>query len=211
MKWQPVMQRSLPCLLWARTIRRKGLQSLLVLALGPVSVLLPGCRTEPSQTPAAATTTQIDARRTDAEPSTVAARPSVHHWIQNDELYDVMKQLGVTTAANWPTDLPDDPEVPTTPEMRAQAFRDGMRLADALSQSAREIPRTVAGMRMSEADRMSFTSNAHVLSDQARLLGQAARKHNVEGMQRQLEAIRSSCISCHTRFKDISGELPPRT
>lgn len=211
MKWQPVMQRSLPCLLWARTTRRKGLQSLLVLALGPAGVLLPGCRTEPSQPPATATTTQIDARNGDAQSPPVVAGSPAHHWIQNDELYNVMKQLGVTTSANWPTDLPDDPEVPTTPEMRAQAFRDGIRLADALAQSAREIPRTVAGVRMSEADRMSFTSNAHVLSDQARLLGQAARKHNVEGMQRQLEAVRSSCISCHTRFKDISGELPPRT
>jgi hypothetical protein len=134
-----------------------------------------------------------------------------HHWIQNDELWVIMKRLGSDTAQHWPSTLPDDPEEELDAQTRREMFLSGARLASALAESAEAIPSNVAAFGLSEADRTAFASTAELLSDQARRLGHAARRHDIEGMHRQLDAIRASCISCHTRFKDISGDLPPRT
>ena len=198
------------CKSWIRSLsgRTKGFCGLAMLA-----AIIPnasGCRSDEAQPGPEPVPIQSSSPRGKGV-SKEMPMPSPHHWIQNDELYAVMKRLGASTSANWPETLPDDPEIEVTPQMREQAFRDGVRLASALADSAKEIPRSVAGFQMSGADRMMFASNANVLSDQARHLGRAARARNVESMQRQLDGIRSSCVSCHTRFKDISGDLPPRT
>lgn len=133
-----------------------------------------------------------------------------HHWVQNDQLQVVMMKLGSTSAKNWPNSLPDDPEAVVTKEDRDEAFKSGAELASGLADAAIHIPGAVEALSLSYADRSAFVSTASVLGDQARLLGKAARRHNVEEMQRQLDALRATCISCHTRFKDISGALPPR-
>ena len=133
-----------------------------------------------------------------------------HHWVQNDQLQVVMKKLGSTSATHWLHSLPDDPEVAVTEEERDKAFKSGGELASGLADAAVHIPGAIGALNLSDADRSAFMSTAKVLSDQARLLGKAARRHNVEEMQKQLDAIRATCLSCHTRFKDVSGELPPR-
>lgn len=202
--------KNLTCPLRARTARRIGLRRFFVLALGPWGIFLEGCRTAEHEPDAAPVATRTVTPPTEVRVES-SGRASTQHWIQNDDLYAVMKRLGAKTADNWPSTLPDDPEVAVTPEMRERAFREGAALATALADSSREIPRSVATVPMSEADRTTFAGIANGLSDQARLLGQAARGRNVEGMQRHLDSVRSSCMSCHTRFKDISGELPPRT
>jgi len=122
-----------------------------------------------------------------------------------------MKKLGSDTAQHWPSGLPDDPEEELDAQTRREMFVSGARLASALAESAEAIPSNVSAFGLSEADQTAFTGIARRLSDQARGLGRAARRHDIEGMHRQLDAIQSSCMSCHTRFKDISGDLPPRT
>jgi len=121
-----------------------------------------------------------------------------------------MKKLGSTSATHWPNSLPDDPEVTVTTDERNKEFKSGTELAAGLADAAARIPGTVGALNLSDADRSAFIGTANVLSDQAQRLGKAARRHNIEDMQKQLDAIRATCISCHTRFKDISGDLPPR-
>lgn len=133
-----------------------------------------------------------------------------HHWIEDDRLQEVMKKLGTTSASQWPDSLPDDPEVVVTKEDRDRAFSNAAGLASSLADSALRIPGAVAALNMTDVDRKEFARIANELGDQARLLGTAAGRRNVEDMQQRLDAIRASCISCHTRFKDISGDLPPR-
>ena len=145
--------------------------------------------------------------------STAPAKQRVvrtQHWIQNDALQAIMKKLDATTAGHWPSTLPDDPEAPSTVTERNQAFKDGAMLAFALEEAAQQIPNSIEEVNLSDADRTAFISTAQVLSDQARELGRAARRRSIEAMHEHLDATRATCISCHTRFKDISGALPPR-
>lgn len=133
-----------------------------------------------------------------------------HHWVQDDQLLRTMKQLGASTAEQWPSTLPDDPEAAVTSEDRDQAFENGAKLAISLADAAERIPDSIALRSLSQADRDAFVATAQTLAAQSKQLGKAAKKHRVEEMQRLLDATRATCISCHTRFKDVSGELPPR-
>jgi cytochrome c556 len=142
-----------------------------------------------------------------------ATRPAVatQHWIQDDELQLLMKKLGRNTAAHWPNTLPDDPETIATTAERNEAFKKGAKLASDLADSAEQLREEVEKFSLSEADRIAFIGTAQALREDARKLNKASRRHNIEEMQKQLDAARASCISCHTRFKDISGTFPPRT
>ncbi len=135
---------------------------------------------------------------------------STYHWVQDDQLQLIMKKLGVSSGEHWPTTLPDDSEVSVTAKEHREAFHDAAELAAELGNAAGRIPDTLDGIRLSEADHTAFIGTAQLLGSQARNLKRSAQRHNTEEMQRQLDAIRATCISCHTRFKDISGELPPR-
>jgi len=127
------------------------------------------------------------------------------HWVQDERLRGVMAELS-RQSAYWPAGLPDDPEV-RPPEGADQAFRDAARLADGLARGARDIPRAVADREMSPETRRGFNAEAGRLRDQALQLKDAARGRKVERMQRLLDGISSSCISCHSQYRDFTGEL----
>ena len=133
------------------------------------------------------------------------------HWVQNERLRDVMKQIS-QHAARWPAGVPDDPEASSrqAQEEADEAFRDAAALADGLAAAAKQIPRSVADHPMSAEDRAGFQSEAARLREEALRLRKAARARRVEPMQRSLDAISSTCISCHSRYRDFTGELEPR-
>jgi cytochrome c556 len=56
-------------------------------------------------------------------------------------------------------------------------------------------------------DRGGFLAEAKVLHDQAQRLAVAARLHRIEQMQLHMTSINSTCISCHSRYRDFSGQL----
>jgi phage-related protein len=119
-----------------------------------------------------------------------------------------MKDLSAKTQRNWPKDLPQDPE-----DQQSRRSRDTMgaaKLADGLAAGAERIPASVTTATMSEADRAGFQAEADTLRDQALRLGQAARTNQVEQMQESLDAISATCISCHSRYRDFSGQLITR-
>ena len=60
---------------------------------------------------------------------------------------------------------------------------------------------------MNDADRAGFEAEALTLRAQALRLRDAASGHKVEQMQRVLDGINSTCISCHSRYRDFSGQL----
>lgn len=131
------------------------------------------------------------------------------HWVQSDQLRTLMKELSARTDRNWPKDVPPDPEDRQTGDLH-HAMGSATKLADGLAAAALRIPASVTNAKMSEADRAGFEAEAITLHDQAVRLGLAARANKVEQMQRCLDAISSTCTSCHTRYRDLSGQLNVR-
>jgi hypothetical protein len=127
------------------------------------------------------------------------------HWVQGAQLRTLMKDVSSKAQRNWPNNLPQDPE-----DQRAFNSRDAMgaaRLADGLAAAAVRIPEAVTNANMSEADRAGFQAEADTLRDQALRLGQAARANRGEEMQASLDAINATCVSCHSRYREFSGQL----
>jgi hypothetical protein len=130
------------------------------------------------------------------------------HWVQDERLRGVMAEIS-RQAQHWPAGVPDDVESPATAESK-RAFADAVALADGLARAARDIPRAVADREMTSETRRGFNAEARHLRDQAVQLKDAARSRSVERMQRLLDGISSSCISCHSQYRDFTGELGTR-
>ena len=128
------------------------------------------------------------------------------HWVQNDQLRNLMKDLSARAEHDWPRDIPQDPEDPQTASLRT-SLASAIKLSDELAIAALRIPAGITDAKLSEADRAGFEAEANTLHTQALQLGTAARAKKVEQMQKSLEAINATCISCHSRYRDISGLL----
>jgi soluble cytochrome b562 len=125
------------------------------------------------------------------------------HWVQGEQLRAMMATIS-SQAEKLPSGLPGDVEsAPATKQTLAQAAA----TADILSSAAQRIPLAVAGVEMSEADRNAFSATAQTLATQAATLKKWAQAGDVEEMQRSLTAIKSTCTSCHVRYRDFSGQL----
>ncbi len=125
------------------------------------------------------------------------------HWLQDEQLRGIMAEI----TKQYP--VPRDhaaPDHKTSPELRK--WMDEVRgLAVELRQAAERIPRVVASVRMTPADRAAFKAQADTLGDQATTLERAARRGDVDAMHEAMVAIGATCASCHTRFRDYSGLL----
>jgi cytochrome c556 len=131
------------------------------------------------------------------------------HWIYEQNLRVAMRIIEQTTlgAASIPVSEPADS---AASELRHQ-FAAAAELAAKLAQSADALPHTVAGINLGVADRRAFIEQSQALAVEAMRLGQAARKRSTKEMRRSLDAITTTCVSCHTRFRDFTPELaPPR-
>jgi hypothetical protein len=128
------------------------------------------------------------------------------HWVQNTQLRALMKEMSERSQAHAPRNLPQDPEDPASKSPDA-AFKQAAMLADALAGAAVRIPASISNVQMADADRRAFEAEATMLRDQAYTLRQHANAKRLEQMQRSLDAINSTCISCHSRFRDFAGQL----
>ncbi len=80
-------------------------------------------------------------------------------------------------------------------------------LADALMRAADQLPEVAGKIKMNEADRRGFLAEAQVLREQAERLRDAARQRRIEQMQIHMASLNSTCISCHSRYRDFAGQL----
>jgi hypothetical protein len=126
------------------------------------------------------------------------------HWIQDQRLRVVMAQLS-SRNPSWPAGLPQEPESPG--QGKPEQFDEVASLATALESAADRLPEVGAAIKMTEADRRGFLAEAQTLRDQASRLQDAAQKRRIEEMQNQMNFINSTCISCHSRYRDFSGQL----
>lgn len=127
------------------------------------------------------------------------------HWIQGERLKKVMGQIRGLHEA-FPKGLPEDAESPEGLEAR-RALVELAAVANALADTAKNIPTAVEKKRMSDTDRHGFVAEAVRLHDQAIVLRDAARANQIEPLQGMRNDIDFTCISCHSRYRDISGDL----
>ena len=128
------------------------------------------------------------------------------HWVQSQQLSALMNTISATMLADSPEDLPR-PRSDQTADDIERSIAAASKLADGLAASAERIPVQVEHVQMSEADRAGFFAEAETLRKQAIGLGEAARARQTDKMQTSLSAISSTCISCHSRYRDFAGEL----
>lgn len=141
-----------------------------------------------------------------AQPAPVTAAPAPQkHWVQNARLKTVMDQISKLNAS-FPNGLPDDVESPAGREAAA-ATATASSAAEDLARAALEIPTALEGKSVSEADRAGFTAEAQTLHAQAIRIRDAAHKRRLEQMQQTLTEINSTCLACHGRYRDFSGQL----
>ena len=133
-----------------------------------------------------------------------ASQPLGAHWIQDQRLRLVMAQLS-SRNPSWPAGIPQEPEAPG--QGQPAQFDEVALLAAALESAADRLPEVAGGIKMTEADRRGFLAEAQTLRDQASRLQHAAEQHRIEQMQTQMALINSTCISCHSRYRDFSGQL----
>lgn len=136
--------------------------------------------------------------------SAAAAAAPQKHWVQGRDLKATMDEIA-RLHGSLPKDLPEDVESPTGQRV-AVASASAATLADALAQTATGLPRVLEGKLLSEADRRGFTALAETLRDQAKRLREESEKLQVERMQTSMEAITSTCMACHGRYRDLAGE-----
>jgi cytochrome c556 len=117
-----------------------------------------------------------------------------------------MKSLSSRSQRDWPRGVPQDPEDEQNGDL-AKMMDSAAILADHLADTSVQIPASVIDSKMSEADLAGFQAEANTLHRQAVRLGESARARKVEPMQKSLDAIGDTCISCHTRYRDFSGQL----
>jgi cytochrome c556 len=147
-------------------------------------------------------------QKTSAEPpSPTASRQFAQHWVQDSKLRALMDGMSKQTTA-LPAGNADAESAET--KLERESFQQAAMLADTLSQTALQLPQIVKRDKLSEADQRGFDGEARTLHDLALQLKDAARANKIERMQNVLTNISSTCMACHTHYRDLTGALEPR-
>jgi len=127
------------------------------------------------------------------------------HWVHNAELRLRMAELDRAARSDWPQEL--EGNVPILDPGADPCLAAAVEHAGALAQAARRIPEAAARANLPEVDRRAFLAQAETLYDQASRLEDATRRADAAAMRVALTDIDATCVSCHTRFRDVSGTL----
>jgi hypothetical protein len=138
-------------------------------------------------------------------PVTRPATASAKHSIQGQQLKAAMQEIA-RLHASLPKDLPEDVESPTGRQV-ALAAASAATAANNLAGAAVNLPRALEGKPLGEAERRGFVAFADTLHDQAIRLRGDAEKMRVEQMQQSMDAVTTTCVACHTRYRDLTGNV----
>lgn len=97
--------------------------------------------------------------------------------------------------------------------MARLVWREGCSIGATLGEgpAGGRISDGAARINIAEVDRRSFLAQAETLHDQALRLGVVAGTADVNGLRDVLASIRTTCNSCHERFRDFSGSIGGRS
>ncbi|MCC7290652.1 MAG: cytochrome c [Phycisphaerales bacterium] len=144
-----------------------------------------------------------------ATPSGKSARrqsPSTGHWVYSQRLRAVMGEIDRQARTAWPQEVSAATGSVSEAE-RAEALGRMDPLAAELAAAARRIPDTLTGARISEGDRRSFQALVDTLGEQAESLKARITSKDLDAARRVLTEINATCVSCHDRFRDLSGPM----
>ncbi len=142
-------------------------------------------------------------------PSSVSPTNDTRHSVQSDRLRQIMDEIDKLSVNQWPQEVQS--ELAADEQYHAaKAFWEARQLADGLSRAAASIPNAIKTTKLSEVDRRSFLAQVQTLRDQGTRLKQTAALGDREGMRRTLADLDETCNSCHSRFRDIAGDMPRR-
>jgi len=161
--------------------------------LGAVVVQSPGC--------AGAS----ESRRRDADRP---IEPLKQHSVQTPQLEALMKVIAMTAAERTPRTLPSDVEsTQPTREDLDKSYQQAIVLADALVTAAGRIPFAVEGKTVPPETLRGFLDEAQILKNSAEELRSNAQQRRGEAMSRSLDRINATCITCHSKYRDLSGAM----
>lgn len=130
--------------------------------------------------------------------------PSTGHWVYSERLRTVMSEIDSKARTAWPQEVSAGS---ASEAERAEALGRMDPLAAELAAAARRIPDTLTGSRISEGDRRSFQALVDTLGEQAESLKARITAKDLEAARRVLTEINATCVSCHDRFRDLSGPM----
>ncbi|QOV89284.1 cytochrome c [Humisphaera borealis] len=129
------------------------------------------------------------------------------HSVQTPQLQALMKVISMTAADYTPKTLPADVETPKPAADLEKAYAQASVLADALVTAADRIPFAIEDKPLSKETREGFLSEAKRLKQSAVELKDHASHKQGEAMTRALDRINATCITCHSRYRDLTGTL----
>lgn len=133
----------------------------------------------------------------------------LQHWLQHAELRSLMKQIEEDRQKTVNTVAVGDAAT-----LHPDAHRDFLAASEAakrLALSAKEMRKVTADIQMTEEDRKAFDEEVDALRNEARKFSIITRKRRADLIEERMQALEATCISCHTRFRDMAGEWqPPR-
>ncbi|MEP0844604.1 MAG: cytochrome c, partial [Phycisphaerae bacterium] len=133
--------------------------------------------------------------------------PAGRHAVHSDRLRAVMLRVGSQTAKTWPQEIEAERAADARREQERR-FEEARLLARALSRAAGDIPEAIAGVELTEAERVEFLAKADRLRQQAEQLEASAGRHDLDAMHSVLHNVRATCNDCHAQFRELAGPIP---
>ncbi len=122
-------------------------------------------------------------------------------WIDNARLRKIMRELDHEVSTYWPQGI-EDKYSSACAAKTGRCLEEACWLAEGLVKAADKIPAAVAGIELCEMDERTLLAQTEVLRAQASELEAVACASNLDRMRRVLISIRTTCTSCHDRFRD---------
>lgn len=134
-----------------------------------------------------------------------SGRSPHEHGVFSDRLRAIMTEVEHAARTAWPQEV--DVGLSATVSQRAAALTRMAGPAAGLEAAAEKLPDAVAHVRFSQADRRAFEALAATLGEQAGMLRARIDAGDLDGARETLTHINATCISCHERFRDVSGPM----
>ena len=141
----------------------------------------------------------------DAGKTTPASQPV--HSVQVRQLKGLMQVISHTATTRWPKTMPTDVEQPVDAASQQKAYDQAAMLADSLAIAAGQIPAAADEKTLPEDVRSGFLAEARKLRDLAQQLKKDAQGERAESMQRTLDSINATCLNCHSKYRDLTGNI----
>lgn len=162
---------------------------------------LNACSTEPK--PQAPTITQTTptatATKTISPLESSTGEPAIHA-VQNTRLKEIMKELNALTYTQMLGEI--DTSKPN--QIRTKEIA---RIAGQLAANQKAVIATLPSLDLNPSEQSTFISLVHKLSSSAEQMQTLANQNNVQALPAAMDAVASTCTSCHTLFRKTPSIL----